>query len=67
LREFKPRQYVYRITLTCGHSFKASDQPFRHNTTYACKYTPSCGYSLPWTACVTLDSGFERLNPGVEA
>lgn len=57
------REHPYQVTLSCGHSFKTSQNPFRTNTTYVCKYGTGCGYRLKWVACKDVNTGHVKVNP----
>lgn len=61
-----PREVPYRVTLTCGHTFKVSDRPQKWNRTYSCKYQAGCGYRLNWVEYTDTRTDFTILNDRID-
>jgi hypothetical protein len=52
-----------RITLDCGHTFRARTQPWSRRSRYACPAGQGCGYQRRWAAWTCGDAHSE--NPDV--
>jgi hypothetical protein len=52
---------AYRVTLACGHSFRARTSPWREDARYACPSSQGCGYRLAWVSWSCGD--VVRVNP----
>lgn len=57
------RKHPYLVTLSCGHSFKTSENPLNVRTTYPCKYGTGCGYRLLWVSYEDVNTGHVKVNP----
>lgn len=54
---------AYRITLACGHSFRARTSPWREDARFSCPAGQGCGYRLAWVSWTCGE--VHRANPGV--
>ncbi|WP_405019589.1 hypothetical protein OHV05_24635 [Kitasatospora sp. NBC_00070] len=62
-RRPRPPRMAVRITLTCGCTILARNQPLGSRTTFGCTTGQGHGYSLAWTSYEDTDSGCTSLRP----